>query len=299
MKIVNLIGGLGNQMFQYAFALTLKEKFPDEEVLIDVSHYNYLFVKKIKSANLHNGYELEKVFPNANLKHATGKQLFSRTWYCPNYFFSRVVRRLLPQRKSEYIQPQQDYFDYNVNVYEKPGFSYYEGFWASVHYYIPIKEKLKHVFAHPEPEDHNMRYIQEMESVESVGIHVRRGDYLMSPEFRGLCEVEYYNKAIKEILKDGRQHVFYIFSNDIQWCKEKITPLLDGHKNIFVTENKGANSCWDMHLMRHCKELIIANSSFSWWAAFLKNQDGRVVAPKTWMNRAARFDIWEEDWILV
>lgn len=51
--------------------------------------------------------------------------------------------------------------------------------------------------------------------------------------------------------------------------------------------------------MRHCKELIIANSSFSWWAAFLKNQDGRVVAPKTWMNRAARFDIWEEDWILV
>ena len=95
MKIVNIIGGLGNQMFQYALAVSLKKRFPNEEVLIDTSHFHYLFSKKWKGTNLHNGYEISKVFPNADLKRATPLQLMKVTWYMPNYVLSRLIRKYL------------------------------------------------------------------------------------------------------------------------------------------------------------------------------------------------------------
>ena len=75
MKIVNIIGGLGNQMFQFAFALALKQRWPSEEVMIDISHFNHIFIKKIGAANLHNGYEMDRVFPKAKLPIAQAKQL--------------------------------------------------------------------------------------------------------------------------------------------------------------------------------------------------------------------------------
>ena len=297
MKIVNIIGGLGNQMFQYAFALSLKERFPKEEILIDTSHFNYLFLRKFRAANLHNGYEIEKVFPNVSLLYANWKQLIKLTWYCPNFLLSRVVRKYLPYRNSEYIQPISQYFEFRPEVYDVGKDVYYEGVWSSIQYYEPIKELLFKVYAHPEPNQINQAYIKEMESSKSVGVHIRRGDYLQDPDFRGICELDYYEKAIAEIEKDGFQHIFYIFSNDMKWCKENICPLLERHNVVMVKENCGNNSCWDMHLMTHCKDLIIANSSFSWWAAFLNNHGGKIIAPQKWVNRQGHFDIWAKEWI--
>lgn len=297
MKIVNIIGGLGNQMFQYAFALSLKERFTDEEVLIDTSHFNYIFIKKFRGANLHNGYEIEKVFPNAKLKHASNKDLIRLTWYMPNYLLSRVVRRLLPVRKTEYIQPLDQSFAHIPDVYEIKGDCYYEGIWESVKNYITCRSVIQHTFAHPEPDEKNKSWIRQMENEDSVGIHIRRGDYLYEPAFMNICDLDYYKKAISEILTDGKNHTFYIFSNDMNWCKKNIAPLVKGHKLFMVTNNTGNNSCWDMFLMTHCKELIIANSSFSWWGAFLNNKGGRVIAPKVWVNRDAEYDIWLDGWI--
>ena len=299
MKVVNVIGGLGNQMFQYSFALCLQAKKPHEEVMVDVSHFNHLFFKKFKSANLHNGFEVEKVFPNAKLKHAKWKDLMKITWYWPNYLMSRVVRRILPKRKTEYIQPVNQYFEYIPSVYEIRGNVYYEGLWSAIDYYKPFKYLLKQTFAHPEPTGHNAEYIYNMKIENSVGIHVRRGDYLLAPDFRDICGFDYYKRAIQVILQDGKHHSFYFFSNDIKWCEANLQPLIAGHKVCFVTDNVGKNSCWDMHLMRYCKDLIIANSSFSWWAATLKEEDGRVIAPKKWVNRDAKFDIWDKDWIKI
>ncbi len=296
MKIVNIIGGLGNQMFQYAFALSLQKKTEDK-VYIDISHFNHIFVKRIKSANLHNGFEIEKVFPNAHLEHAKWHQLIKITWYCPNYLLSRCVRRLLPKRKTEFIQPVNKYFEYIPQVYDLQGNIYYEGLWSAADYYEPIKDLLKQTFAHPDATGHNAEYIRKMNDTNSVGIHVRRGDYLFEPDFRDICEIDYYKRSIQEILSDGLRHTFFVFSNDMKWCKANLLPLFGNHEAVFVTENVGKNSCWDMHLMRHCKDLIIANSSFSWWAATLKEKDGRVIAPKTWVNRDAKFDIWNKDWI--
>lgn len=297
MKIVNIIGGLGNQMFQYSFALSLKERFPNERVMIDTTHFNHIFIKKFRGANLHNGYEVEKVFPNAKLEHASAWDLMKVTWYMPNYLLSRVVRRLLTKRKSEYIQPLEQSFAHIPEVYDINGDCYYEGIWESAKNYISCKDVIQHTFAHPEPNSSNKVRIEQMEHENSVGVHIRRGDYLYEPAFMNICDIDYYERAITEILKDGMKHTFYIFSNDMKWCNENIKPLMKGHQIVMVNDNTGKDSCWDMFLMTHCKDLIIANSSFSWWGAFLNNRDGRVVAPKTWVNRKAEYDIWLDEWI--
>lgn len=299
MKIVNIIGGLGNQMFQYAFAIALAKRYPDEEILIDTSHFHYIFSKKWKGTNLHNGYEIDKVFPNAKLKIATPRQLIKVTWYMPNYVLSRIIRRLLPKRKTEIIQERENIFLYQPEVMSIVGNCYYEGNWESIRYFVDCREEVRFAFQHGLPNRINARYIENMEREASVAIHVRRGDYLNSPKWDGICTLDYYRKGIDEILSDGKQHVFYIFSNDIPWCQDNINPLLEGHQVVSVTENIGSDSCWDMFLMSHCKDLIIANSSFSWWGAFLNRHEGKVVAPSKWLNAKRKVDIWLDEWIKI
>lgn len=299
MKIVNISGGLGNQMFQYAFALALKHQHPKEDIYIDIQHYHTIFFKRYKSVNLHNGYEIDKVFPNANIPVASFKQLIKLTYWMPNYVLSRVIRKIFPIRKTEYVTKRIDNQSFDKKALYYGQSCYYEGYWQSIHYYLNIKEEILRVYSHQHPNAYNAALIKEMETNESVGIHVRRGDYLYSPDFQGICNLDYYKKAISGILSDGVNHVFYIFSNDIAWCRENLLELLHGQKCVFCTENKGNNSCWDMFLMTHCKDLIIANSSFSWWGAFLNKRVNRVYAPYPWFNRDCELDVYDESWIKV
>lgn len=296
MKIVNITGGLGNQMFQYAFALALKHRNPIEEVFIDIQHYHTLFFKKFKGINLHNGYEINKVFPKATLPIARGKQLVKISYWIPNYVLSRIGRKLLPLRRTEYVPPYSKNYSYDKEALERKGDCYYEGYWQSAHHFSEIKEELQAIYSHPDPNAYNGNLIKDIEACNSVGIHVRRGDYLNEPEFRGICGIEYYQKAIEDVLSDGKKHTFYIFSNDIKWCRENIAPLMDGHDQVFVTGNAGKDSCWDLFLMTYCKDLIIANSSFSWWGAFLNKRVERVYAPDPWLNRDCVIDIYEDSW---
>lgn len=299
MKIVNIIGGLGNQMFQYAFAIALKKHFQDEEVLIDTSHFHHLFIKNWRGHNLHNGYEIDKVFPNADIRTATPRELMKVTWYMPNYLISRLVRKIFPIKKTEFIQKREEIFVYIPETMDKQGDCYYEGNWESERFFVNCREDVQTAFSHGTPNTINANYIDKMESEESVAIHIRRGDYLLSPKWSGICTLDYYKKSIELILSDEKKHVFYIFSNDIPWCNENIKPLLEGHQLVVVSENKGKESCWDMFLMTHCKDLIIANSSFSWWGAFLNKKGGRVIAPCKWLNEDRKVDIWLDEWIKI
>lgn len=296
MKIVNISGGLGNQMFQYAFALSLKERYPEEEVVIDTSHYHTLFFNHYKGINLHNGYEIDKVFPNAILYKAKWWQVMRLSYYVPNYILSRFVRKVLPKRKTELIPPYSKNYSYIAEVYQ-PNDCYYEGFWQCIRNFDGIKSKLIKTFSHPEPNVYNAELMKLLKTTRSVGIHVRRGDYLNEPEFQGICDVDYYRKAIENILRDGERRVFYVFSNDMEWCKENLTPLMKGCEMVCVTGNKGQDSCWDMFLMTYCQDLIIANSSFSWWGAFLNQRGGRVIVPNPWLNRDCEIDIYDDNWI--
>ncbi len=299
MKIVNIIGGLGNQMFQYAFAIALKHKYPNEEVRIDTSHFHYLFINRTKGYSLHNGYEIDKVFPHAYLKKASAWQLIKLTWYMPNYVLSRLVRRHFPRRITEYVQDRKDIFSFQPEALNVTGNCYFEGNWESAKYFTDCRDEVQKVFTHGDPNSVNARYIEKMEEGNSVAIHVRRGDYMSGTKWSGICTLDYYQKAVDKILSDGKKHEFYVFSNDLSWCKENIEPMLKGHEAITVTENKGVNSCWDMFLMSHCKDLIIANSSFSWWGAFLNHRNGKVVAPSTWLNEDRKVEIWLDDWIRI
>lgn len=299
MKIVNITGGLGNQMFQYAFAQALKHLHPDEKVLIDTQHYHTLFFKKFRGINLHNGFEINKTFPKASLPIANCWQLMKLTYWVPNYILSRILRKVLPVRKTEYVAPYSMSYAYDKQAIYNDKDCYYEGYWQSVSYYQPIKDVLHQVFANPAPNEYNANLIQRIESTDSVGIHVRRGDYLSEPSFCGICGIEYYKEAISQVLRDGKKHTFYVFSNDMKWCKVHLMEFMDGNECVFVNGNTGKDSCWDMFLMTHCQDLIIANSSFSWWGAFLNKNVGRVFAPYPWLNRDCELDVYDDAWIRI
>lgn len=291
MKIINIMGGLGNQMFQYAFACTLKEKYPTEKVLIDVHHY------KFNGYKIHQGFEILTKFPNASLPVANRQEVAKLSYYIPNFWLSRVARKILPVRKTEYIQKL--HYKYYEDASTLKGDVYYDGYWQSYEYFKDYRQSLLKEFAHSKPNEYNKGMISILTEKNSVGIHVRRGDYKTSPQFYGICNLDYYKKAIEIIKAKVSNPSFFVFSDEIAWCKENISPLLNDCEIIFVTENKGANSCWDMFLMTHCKHLIIANSSFSWWGAFLNNNGGTIVSPSRWVNRNEEQQTPSYDWIQI
>ena len=144
MKIVNLIGGIGNQMFQYAFAVALKKHFPNEDIYIDIHHFNVLFLKSFKGRNLHNGYELDKVLQRTIIPIASKKQLSKVTYYIPNYWLSRFARKCLFKRKTEYIEEQ--FGKYSPDVFQQLDDCYYEGYWQSAKYFLSCKEDVVDAF---------------------------------------------------------------------------------------------------------------------------------------------------------
>lgn len=298
MRIVNIAGGLGNQMFQYAFALMLKEHFPDEQVMIDTQHYHTLMFKHFGSVNLHNGYEIDRIFANATLPVATPKDLRRLTYYIPNYVVSRIARRLLPKRKTEYVAPYSENFTRNEEVLRK-GDTYYEGYWQCFDYYKDMKPLLRQTFSHPEPNSYNKGLIQSIKDSRSVGIHIRRGDYKDAPDFNGICTPQYYQKAIATLTADGQKRTFYVFSNDLGWCRQHLPELMKGHDIVYVDGNRGSDSYWDMMLMTYCRELIIANSTFSWWGAFLNSQAATVCAPDPWLRRDCKKEIHDPQWVKI
>ena len=279
-------------MFQYAFAIALKHHFPSEEVFIDTSHFS--------GYELHNGLELYRVFPSVSLKEASIDNIKKVSRFIPNYRFSRLARKILPNRGTEIVQPKEDSFTYNPSVFSIQGSCYYEGYWNSAKYFVSAKDDILREFKHGEPNLANKQLIQHISDTESIGIHVRRGDYVNNKWLAGICDYDYYKKACEYVLEDGKQHVFFVFSDDISWCRDNLNSLMDGHNVVYVDYNKGLDSCWDMFLMTYCKDLIIANSTFSWWGAFLNKSARYIIAPSPWINRKGNSsDIYCSNWIIL
>lgn len=281
MKIVNIIGGLGNQMFQYAFALGLKSKYPNEAIKIDLSHF--------KGYPLHNGYELERVFGLKLLDVASSVDLMKVSYFVPNYKLSRLVRRVFPHRKSEYIEPRS-FTDWSLDINAIKGNCYFEGSWQNFNYFEDIEIDIRNAFSFKDKlQGENLQIANLVESTNSVSIHIRRGDYLLEDEYAGICDVPYYSNAISYIKNNVANPHFFIFSNDIDWCNEHIVPLCD--TVTLVSGNSAEKAYVDMQLMSMCKHNIIAHSSFSWWAAWLNGHAGKIViAPFEWMHRQGLTD---------
>lgn len=290
MKIVNIIGGLGNQMFCYAFAKSLKNKYPTESIMVDISHFNHY--------GLHAGFQINEIFKNVDIDIANPKCLSKVTWFLPHYGLSRLLRRILPVRKTEYLE-KKDYV-FNADVFNIKTDCYYEGYWQSPFYFNDIERDIKDMFTFPEPQEENSSLASQIKNVSSVAIHIRRGDYLNAKSFMGICNLDYYKQAICYIEENIDNPVYFIFSNDIEWCAQNIAPLTKKSKIVFVTHNVGKSSYWDMYLMSCCKGMILANSSFSWWGAYLnKNLSPLIIAPAKWVNRNYRTEVHLNQWIKI
>lgn len=290
MKIVNILGGLGNQMFVYAMYLALKEAHPDEEVYICKRSYN--------GYPLHNGYELGNVF-GADAPEASLWQLVKIAYPYWNYRTWQLMRHFFPKRSCMLSGTEDIPFDYENVTRKEDGF--YDGYWQNENNFLPIRDKILEVFSFPQFNDkRNIELAELITNKRAVSCHVRRGDYLKDPLY-GVCTSEYYVKAIDEINRKVSPDLYCVFSDDVKWCKENLGEIIGKDKEIvFVDWNKGENSFRDMQLMSLCNHNIIANSSFSWWGAWLNNHDDKVVvAPNIWMNKPMVNDPLCDSWIKI
>lgn len=292
MKIINISGGLGNQMFQYAFLLAMREETSDE-CLMDASKY--------ATYKLHNGFELPNVF-NITGRCATAEELKRVTRYTTNYKLSRVYRKFLPKKRTEVLEPMPG-CEYMPNIFtEAKEDQFYEGIWQNEKYFGHIRPIILQEFSYRQPLSiQNKEMARKFAEGTTVSLHIRRGDYLLHKNYIGLCGLDYYTSAIDYVKeKYGNQVKFAIFSNDMDWCKENILPLITGHEYTMVDWNKGSESYNDIRLMGYCRVNIIANSSFSWWAAYLnQNEDKEVIAPKVWINPPIRMNPQLSNWKLL
>lgn len=287
MKIVRIIGGLGNQMFQYAFALALKEQFKDEYISIDISCF--------KGYSLHQGFQLNDIF-NLRLPTATKKEIITLNYPLFHYRLWQIGKHFFPKLKSVYLEKSDMIFDKSALDISQS--KYYDGYWQSEKYFKQFETEIKSAFKFPQLDVKNFNFINALQGKEIASIHIRRGDYLNHPLFKNLTELDYYHRGIDYLINNSKVDVFLVFSNDIGWCKENIYGLLQGKEVHFVDWNTGKDSFRDMQLMTLCHHNIVANSSFSWWGAWLNNNENKIiVAPKKWMNVEHPLDIIPSNWI--
>ena len=266
MKIVTIKGGLGNQIFQYLFYLQLKSK--NKKVKI------YLDSKELKN---HNGWELNKWF---NIEKTN-----QSCWLYYYVFLLRLMNKLK-------IIPK-----INERNYTKKGLLY-DGYWQDKKFYMDSLDKLKIKKLIIPNKNQTIIKDMEMETKETISIHIRRGDYMNTnnfPIYGNICTKEYYQKAISIIVSKIQNPIFYIFSNDINWVKDN----LNFPNAIFIDWNNGEDSFYDMLLMTHCKHHIIANSTFSYWGAILSKHKNCInIYPSKWYNSTFPIpDIFPSNWI--
>jgi hypothetical protein len=259
MKVVRVIGGLGNQMFQYAFYLALKKKYAN--VKLDIGDFGYY--------KLHN-YQLEKVFDLKEIKHSFN---FNSLWM-------RIIRKGI---KIDVIKEDPLY---HPEVLELSGWVYYSGYWISEEYFKEVENEVREAFKFKgKLVDKNKDVAERIYNCNSVSIHIRRGDYLETNINRkiygDICTLNYYEKAVEMINQKVENPSFFIFSNDIDWCKENLKVI----NAEYIDWNTGEDSYRDMQLMSLCKSNILANSTFSWWGGWLnENKEKNVVVPSRFFN---------------
>lgn len=247
MKIVNILGGLGNQMFVYAMYLALKNAHPEEEI--------YLCKRSYKGYPLHNGYELDRIF-DVDAPEATICQLAKVAYPYFNFKTWQVMRHFLPQRKGMTSGTTQIHFNYEEVT--RVDSAFYDGYWQNENNFLPIRDKVLSAFTFPDFDDNkNIELAKKLKDKKTVSCHVRRGDYLKDP-IMYVCSSDYYKRAITEITRTVSPELYCVFSDDIKWCKDNLTSLIGNKEVIFVDWNKGKESYRDMQLMSLCHYNIIS-----------------------------------------
>lgn len=295
-KIVKLNGGLGNQMFQYAFALVLAKMF-NADIFFDFSFFDEIIDSEIATKR-----EFELGVFNFNCPKASNEEL------------SEVI---VPPRRSKLQKFLWEYFQIknfapNGNAYidtsaycfkrellKLNDYFYYNGYFQNENYFKHYRSDVINAFSlKGKIDEKNQSVLDVIKSVNSVSIHIRRGDYVnleSASKFHGTCSLDYYERAINYICRKVKNPHFFIFSDDIPWVIENLK-LNYPYTVIDFNQGKGY---LDMELMKNCKHNILANSSFSWWGAWLnENPNKIVIAPKKWIEqKGVKCNIVPNCWI--
>ncbi len=298
MLIVEIVGGLGNQMFQYAFYHKLKKYYPDNQVKIWLERFDKTYDNQ--------GYELQNVF-GINKAPILYNDDVSNLIDDSVDFFSRIRRKIFGRKETFFLER---IFRYDSKVFNLKNNKkiYFRGLWQDELYFKDLRLDLLELFKFNEINLNadNLKVLKRINNSNSISIHIRRGDYISNEKYNhilgGVCSYSYYKEALDLIQNKIANTSLFIFSDDIDWVKTEFD-FLSGHDLTFVNHNKGSNSHIDMYLMSHCKHNIIANSSFSWWGAWLNMNESKIIlAPEKWFKNNTRLEdnsIVPDSWIKI
>ncbi len=278
MILVRLVGGLGNQMFQYATALALGWHWQCP-VKVDIRHYDR---PDSRTYSL-DRYKLAPVI-------ATTKEL--EPFESASAFLQRYLRRFVPLYQPTHTIYRQWGFRYDPGLIKlRPPVFLQRGYFQSEKFFLPYAETIRDVFQlkYPLPSRGEALRKQIQSTPWPVAVHVRCGDYLTLQHVYRLCTRAYYEQAVKIIHNlSGKKATYFVFSDDIVAARKMLSFIPDA---VFVTPHE--DQPWvDMNLIATCRDAIIANSSFSWWGAWLNpHPDKHIIAPRLWFRRLANQDI--------
>ncbi len=297
MIIAELFGGLGNQMFQYAAVRTIAYKL-SVPLKLNTSHFC--------NDNLRQ-YELSNFDVQAAI--ANDAEIDNLVNF-PGGFWKKNRERLMRQLKSEILRKKiirEKYFHFGDELREATRNTYVSGHWQSERYFASCTDVIRKDFSFVSPLQGLNKGLAEQigQSLNPVSLHIRRTDYLNSTLMH-TCDLSYYRQAIQIMSRNMDDLSFFVFSDDISWVNSN---LKLEYPAIYINHNTGLNACQDMRLMSLCRHHIIANSTFSWWGAWLNsNPDKIVVAPKQWFRKDAKWydgkspdikDLIPERWITI
>lgn len=291
MKIVKLKGGLGNQMFQYTFGILLNE-LTSESVALDYSSFQAVKGDAIRVPRL------EKF--HIGLVQATNEQIAKICWLNHNSnhgnkptlsyklslaFESTFNRRYFREPNRAYIQPE--------TIMKK---AYFDGYWQSWRYVDKVKDRIRKDFVpNYQLSEKTRRTQQVLANENAVFVGVRRGDFLEEADHYGSFGSDYYRRAMSLIKDRVKAPVFYVFSNDIPWCKQNID--WKGFDVQFREPEMQTDDFEELMLMASCKHAIIVNSTYNWWGAYLiSNPEKIICCPNKWFFDNKPIDIIPDEW---
>lgn len=281
--VVRLRGGLGNQLFQYAAgrAVSLRSGLP---LSLDASAFES---DGLRAYRLGHFGVVQQFASETEIARLAGPRLLRR------------LGRFAPLRPRHWVEERHFHFDPDILRIRSP--VYLSGYWQSEKYFSDVAHQLRsELRVTSAPDETNAKWLGRIGSTESVALHVRRGDYVANARARrlhGLCGVDYYRAAIGELTRRFRAPRFFVFSDDLQWAADNLASAGDLE---FVDANGPGRDCEDLRLMSRCRHHVIANSTFSWWGAWLAQHPAQVViAPRSWF--AARThdprDVYADGWL--
>lgn len=285
MDVIRIFNGLGNQMSQYAFYYAKKRCHP---------YLTFFVTNRYESENIHNGYELGRIF---GIKSNALKERI--LYHVLESLFKPVFGYRILGKFTKQIQEVSNY-DFNKNLLESSlnlRFTFYWGGWHSPKYFEKYRNELLNVFKFKEEllNDETKLWLYRInKDIASCSLHIRRGDFLKDKKWSDAITPDYYDNAIKYIKQHIQDPHFYVFSNDVEWCRK----IFGENGFDYINCNSGIDSWQDMFLMTKCRNHINANSSFSWWGAWLCPYDNAItICPKAFISTSETKDVYPDEWI--